>query len=185
MDENEILKQVRSSSFLKLEVGNNEVEILSSSGFLKSHYIGGKNVICKGEECFFCSKKSPVKKEIYYWAKVKGQEGYLKLPLSVFIQMMDLINSGSFGIEKPRDAKWLIIKKGQGKETRYTVNFLCKVEPNEELIKKNSEKVEKFIKKMKEKYTQNYEEKFKELNPDLEVNPGENIESVNPEDILF
>jgi hypothetical protein len=185
MDENEILKQVRSSSFLKLEVGNNEVEILSSSGFLKSHYIGGKNVICKGEGCFFCSKKSQIKKEIYYRAKVNDQEGYLRLPLSIFIQIMDLINSGSFGIEKPRDAKWLVIRKGQGKETRYTVNFLGKVEPNEEVIKKNSEKVENFIKKMKEKYNQNYEEKFKELNPDLEVDPGENTEIVNPEDIPF
>jgi len=180
MDENLILKQVKSSSFLKLEVGKNEIEFLSSSGFLKSHYIGGKNVICKGEECFFC-KKSPVRKEIYYWAKVNDQEGYLRLPLSVFISIMDLINSGSFDIKKPRDAKWLVIRKGQGKETRYTVQFLKKIEVDEEKIKKNTEKIESFINKMKERYTQNYEKKLKELNPDLEVD--ENTEIVNPEDI--
>lgn len=182
MEEIDILKEVKRTSFLKFKPGNNKLKILSQIGFLKSHYIGGTNVICKGEECFFCSKSNLPRKEIYYWAELDGERGFLRVPLSIFIAIMDVIKSGIYGIEKPRDASWLVIRKGEGRETRYTVNFIEKVKLDEKEVEGNTEKVEKFINKLRNKYNENYENKVAELNPDLEV---KNEEKINPEDIPF
>jgi hypothetical protein len=202
-DENEVWNEIKSykdqkSEFLKFKDGVNKLELKSRQGGLFTHYIKNLGtVICKGKDCFFCEKKSKKRREIYYFANLNDEMGLLRLPVSIFINILNLVNEKVYDkVNSPRDAMWIIIKKGEGRETKYTTSFGALVEVNENEVKENTDKVKKFLERYKEKLISRYDEfvsKFnqgkKETVENEEVIPepteAENQEEIDPDEIPF
>ena len=184
LDENQIYKQVKTSKsdFLKFEDGNNKLIIKSHSGILTSHYVKNLgSVACMGKSCAVCKKGNRKRREIFYWAKLNEKEGIIRLPITVFLQILDLVREGGFEkVESPRQAQWLVIKSGKGTNTRYTVSFAGAIEENGEEIKKNTEKLKKFL----QGYSKKLEDRYTDFTLTDEI-PEDKREDINPDDIPF
>lgn len=124
--------------------------------------------------------KEKPRQEFFYFGEIDGQEGVIKLPMSVFIAMND--TERLIGKSK-RNFEWIIGKKGEGLQTRYSVVKGDNIEITDEEIQKNNERLKKILipyeKKLKERL-----EEYKKLNK-ISEELGENLENVNPEDIPF
>lgn len=118
-------------------------------------------------------------RELYYFGEVDGENGVIRLPISVFLSMNE--TERLIGKSK-RNFEWIISKKGEGLNTRYTTIKGNEVLITDEEIKKNNEKLKKIIepyyKKLQERLT-----KYKQSNVNLETIPEENLESINLDDI--
>lgn len=186
IDEKSLNQKIKkeSSDFLSFEEGNNVLILQSKSGNLATHFIKSKgSLACKGEDCFYCKSGSQKRREIYYMAKLNDNEGILRLPLSVFLSIVKLVESGQYeGVENPRQAKWLVIKTGKGKETRYTVSFIKSIPENEEEVAKKTEELTKFLKRFWESLVKKYDSSLEIKDEEMEI---ENEEKVDPEDIPF
>jgi hypothetical protein len=154
----------KANDYVKLDK-ENTVTLLSNVYKVESHYVQEKkrSVACKGEGCKICAEgKYKKRAEYYYVANVNGIEGILRLPASSFFDMNKI--EGMTKKDK-RSYSWLIIKEGEGLDTRYTTS---KDEPIADAapVEKNNEKLEKIMTLYEKGLNERYNEQPGEDFPD-------------------
>ena len=149
------IKGRNDSLFLSIKEGKHNLQILSKLYFIPTHFISKEkgSALCIGDGCLLCQQNLPRRKEFYYWAKLDDGEGILRVPATVFYSMNEI--EGAVQKSK-RNFKWLLIRRGTGRETKYTVTQIGEIKPDEETIEENTKKLqevmEKFEKRLRERY---------------------------------
>lgn len=174
------------SEFLKLDK-ENSVLLLSNVYMTKSHYLQDKkkSVACHGlkEGCHYC-KKTPPRHEYYYFAMVNGEKGILRIPGGVFFSMNQLEKVMKGGKNK-RDYSWIILKEGEGLETKYTCSKdepIPEGEVKPEEIEKNNETLSTKIREYEARLEKNHQLFLADTTPTGEPDGSEDV---NPSDIPF
>ena len=159
--------------------------LLSNVYATKSHWLDGKkkSVACHGTKtgCTFC-KKLPPRSEYYYFAMVNGERGILRVPATVFFSMNQLEKVMKGGKTK-RDYSWIVLKDGEGKETKYTCSKdepIPKEESAKEDMEKNNATLDAKIKAYENRLEQNYAEFVKDysgvaVSADVEVDQSSDV----------
>jgi hypothetical protein len=182
----------RPSDFLKLEEEN--IVVLKSNVYtVLSHWLNNKklSVGCDGKECKLCQNGNKVRNEYYYRAVVNDEEGFLRIPASAFYDMnrLETVIKKKDETKDKRHYQWLILKEGEGRDTRYTTSKDELIKINEKELEENNKKLEKVIMAYEKKLNEKYLEAVKEYknNDEAIEEPKEieNEENVKPEDIPF
>lgn len=173
------------SDFLKLE-RENEIILKSNAYVMDTHWLkwAKKSVLCIGaKECVFCKNNDPIRKETYYLGSVNGEDGMVRLPITIIASMN--------GIEKmlkrkdetkdKRNYSWLVVKEGEGIETKYTTSKDEAVEVNSEEIEANNKKLETRGQSLEKSLKDRYSEYADKLTTEAEVKETE----VEDSDIPF
>jgi len=202
-NEEEVQKPKQSTSDEFLTVQNKDIVTIKSKVYhLRSHWLEGKktSASCAGEGCAFCKKGLNFRNEYHYFVSIERKdekgapvtlEGFARIPASSFFDMNEI--SKAMGKTK-RDMKWLILKSGKDKETRYTTSPMGEVEPlPDDVLEDNTQR----LSRVKVAYEQKLIDKYNELTqvekpvvtkPEKEVEPVDEpngTEDVDPSDIPF
>ena len=152
-----------------MKIIKNEQEIKKVNSFLKiedgcivkikSHLIVVESAFDQktGKRILWSEKAGlPKRKELFFLVEMNGEEGALRLPLSVFFAMNE--NERLTGNDK-RSMLWILGKKGEGLKTKYGV-AVKEIIPtqDEEEIKKNTEKLKKILISYEKRLAENLRE---------------------------
>lgn len=113
--------QGKPSNFIRLREGSNIIRIVSSSYWVRRHSVNkfGKilPVNCKGANCELCAegKSAPVRFLAIVLDRLVGEVGVIDLPGDVGSKILSLGRK-----EDIRTVDIEIIRKGTGKDTKYT-----------------------------------------------------------------
>lgn len=113
-------KEKRDSAYLKYE-SENTLLIYSNLYKIPFHYLSNvkKYVKCLGEECAYCEAGFKKSAEYNYYVELNGQKGALNIKSTVFFNIQGIANAKK---QEQRHIQWLVLKKGEGLETEYTVS---------------------------------------------------------------
>lgn len=133
----------QESAYLKYEAENTLI-LRSNLYKIPFHYLNSvrKSVACHGDMCDYCDAGFRKTAEYNYIVNLNGQEGALNVKPSVFFNIQGIAKAKK---AEPRAFQWLIIKKGEGKETEYTTS------KDETLPKEDQEKITSDLEKQNEK----------------------------------
>src|SRR6185312_13579379 len=165
-DEQEIK---RPTQFLKYETGDNGNQLMVKSKLYKidSHFLNAvkTSVICRGDDCHYCSAGYQKRAEFNYFVWLNGETGYIDIKPSVFYAIQAIAKAQKRDV---REISWTVIKKGEGLNTDYTVskddNLAAEdFERVQDELENNTEKLSEIMERREEQLDSNYTAHLKDI----------------------
>lgn len=152
----------RQTQFLRYESGSNGNQLMLKSKLYKidSHFLNSvkASVLCRGDECQYCSAGYQKRTEFNYFVWLNGETGYIDIKPSVFFAIQTIAKAQKRDV---REISWTIIKQGEGLKTEYTVSKDDNLAPEDfkrvqEELESNTERLEELMERREEQLDQNY-----------------------------
>jgi hypothetical protein len=122
----EALKSSKGGSdFLDLEQGANRVRIVSEPEVMRQHWLGGKPTACVGKDvCELCENGDKAKVQFLFYV-IDRKDGALKIGRfgsTIVGRLRELQEDADYAFDEVPGYDVKINRKGEGKETEYTLN---------------------------------------------------------------